>query len=156
MKNTLRIASVSIIALGLTSFGAIAQDQVNSKISSGPTPVSENGVKYLSGGVGDNELKEINNAAKDYDLKLTFATAKHGAFLADVDVKIEDSKGNTVIDTTSDGPIFLADLPKGTYKIKAEAGDKKLEKRVTINGKQRVNTTFTWPEQVVQTSKADE
>lgn len=153
MKKLLTLTGVSLIALSVYSTGAIANDESSEGfVSPGPTPVTENGISYMSGGVGEEELKQINKAAKDYDLKLTFATAKRGEYLADVNVAIEDSKGNKVLETTSDGPIFLADLPKGTYKVKAEANDKTIEKKVSINGKNKVNSTFTWREQAVKAS----
>ncbi len=150
MKRFLKLTTVSLIALGVYSSGVSADQAVDEYSSPGPTPMTENGISYMSGGVGDDELKQINSAAKDYDLKLTFATAKRGEFLADVNVEIQDLKGNKVLDATSDGPIFLADLPKGTYKIKAESGDKTLEKKVVISGKKQVNSTFTWREQPVK------
>jgi hypothetical protein len=59
-------------------------------------------------------------AAHDYALMLTSAT-NGGKYLADIDLQIEDMKGNTLLNTVSKGPLFLANLPVGRYKVTASA-----------------------------------
>jgi hypothetical protein len=86
------------------------------------TPVTENDITYLCGGVGQEEAAHMKQAARDYDLMLTFA-ARDGSYLADVNVDIADSGGKSMLKTVCDAPIMLVDLPRsGTYRLKAETG----------------------------------
>lgn len=59
-------------------------------------------------------------AGQDYDLMLIFAT-DGGKYLVDIDLQIEDMNGNTLWNTVSEGPLFLANLPVGRFKITASA-----------------------------------
>jgi len=114
-----------------------------------PAPVKENGVTYMSGGIGDSEAKEMKSASKNYDLKLTFVTKEQGAYLSDVKVDIQDAKGNNMVSTVSQGPIFLANLPAGKYRVTAEAEGKAFTKQIHVNGRQQVQTAFQWPQKLV-------
>jgi len=116
-----------------------------------PAPITENGVTYMSGGIGANEANEMKRAAKKYDLMLTFATKERGEYVADVKVDIQNAKGQNVLSTVSDGPILLADLPPGKYKIKAETEGKQIVKNVYVSGKAPVKMALLWPRSLVET-----
>ena len=73
-------------------------------------------ITYVSGGVDDASLDALKANLQKYDLKLVFAL-KSGAFMSNVKVAISDARGNAVLDITSDGPWFLADLPAGKYRV---------------------------------------
>ncbi|HVK53636.1 MAG TPA: hypothetical protein VM532_01265 [Burkholderiales bacterium] len=118
---------------------------------SAPTPATENGVTYMSGGIGESEAEFMKRAAKDYDVMLTFATKEQGAYIADVKVDIEDSKGNNVLSTVSEGPIFVADVPPGQYRVTAEAEGKAVTKNIHVSGKQGVKQSLLWSQKDVQT-----
>jgi hypothetical protein len=79
---------------------------------------SVSSVPFLTGGVGKDERKEIEAAANDYNLKLVFAQSG-GAFVADVQVSIRESGGATVLTAASEGPLFFAKLPAGSYSVEA-------------------------------------
>jgi hypothetical protein len=115
-----------------------------------PTPEEQNGVPYLSGGVGQYEARVVKQAAKDYDLMLTFATKDSGAYLADVNVDISDTSGKRILRTVSDGPILLAKLPPGTYKVKAEAAGRSYTKQVSVSDKGLAREVFLWPESLAR------
>jgi hypothetical protein len=105
-------AAVGFLAM-LGANGALAQaasEETRDEILSS--------VPYLSGGVGESGREEIEAAGKDYNLKLLFAESS-GAFVADVKVSVRDSGGGTVLDATSDGPLFFAKLPAGSYSVEA-------------------------------------
>lgn len=73
-------------------------------------------VTYVSGGVDDASLDALKANLQKYDLKLVFAL-KSGAFMSNVKVAVSDGRGNAVLDATSDGPWFLANLPPGKYRV---------------------------------------
>lgn len=113
-------------------------------------PQSKNGVAYLCGGIGSEEQAKMKAAASKYDVMMTFAAA-NGAYLADVDVNIKDSKGESVFSASCDAPIMLVDLPKGgNYEISAEAEGKTLTRSARLSDKGSVKRiTMAWPTKVV-------
>jgi hypothetical protein len=92
-----------------------------------------NGVKYLTGGVGLSERAHMEQMAKNYDLKLVFADPA-GAYLANVQVDIQNSNGTSLIQRAANGPWFFAELPAGHYTIIA-THDGKTETRKVVVGK---------------------
>ncbi len=79
-------------------------------------------VPFISGGVGEDEMARIRSLQDQYDLKLLI-TEKNGVFLSDVHVSIEDRKGNTILETDTQGPVLLINLPDGKYTVKATRHD---------------------------------
>ncbi len=77
-----------------------------------------NGVSFVSGGVGDEAMTQLTAMETQFDLKL-FLVGKSGTYLSDIGVAITDANDKGVLLTTSDGPVLLANLPSGTYSIKA-------------------------------------
>jgi hypothetical protein len=76
-------------------------------------------VPYASGGVGLNSQEELAARQGEFSLKLVFAEKGTGSYLANVEVKIADASGRTVLEATSDGPWFYAKLPAGAYSVTA-------------------------------------
>lgn len=122
-------------------------------------PVTQDNVTYLCGGIGEAETSYMKQEAKGYDLMLTFAT-RSGAYLANVDVDIKDTRGNTVLQMACDAPILLVDLPKGgIYKVRAETAGYALNRTVKVAGgtkqSQRVaSSILSWPQQVAEAGGA--
>lgn len=106
---------------------------------------------YVSGGVSGDEVRQFKARAKEYLMEIVFVqktdsqeTDRIEEYLAEVYLQIKDTKGNTVVDMTTDGPFFLADLPLGKYQIIAEHEGvvKSNVIRVLANKHQRV--VFLW------------
>ena len=106
-------------------------------------PRSENGVSYVSGGVGEGSEQAMREVANQYNLHLTFAAAD-GSYLADIPVTIQDSKGNAVLDTVSPGPLFYANLTPGAYTVTARANGKTEMKRVEVQANSARSLNFAW------------
>jgi type 1 fimbria pilin len=68
----------------------------------------------FSGGISLEERA----AAPDAGTRLEFFTAS-GAYLSDVHVVVEDSSGAELVDTVTEGPWLILDLPNGTYNVQA-------------------------------------
>lgn len=115
-----------------------------------PEVKTQNGVTYLSGGVGLDEVQAVESAAADYSLMLTFAILKTGEYLAYVNVKIEDKSGKPVLDAVADGPMLLVQLPPGQYKISAVSNDRQVIKTVHISGNRTTRETLYWPDNAAQ------
>lgn len=110
----------------------------------GPLAAQEsNGTPYLTGGVGDEELQQINQASRDFNLKLLL-TAKSGEYLADVAVAIFNAKGVKVLDVGSAGPLLLARLPPGAYRVSASYQGRETTKRVNLRAGGPQTLVFAW------------
>lgn len=141
-----------IILAGLASATSVAQtssEEPDTTLAS-LEQLTENGVKYVCGGIGSDEAAHLQRAASGYDLMMTFA-ASTGAYLADVDVTISDSRGRAVLNVTCDGPILLVDLPnRGNYRVEAEAEGRTLTRTARVEQRgsaQRIR--MAWPVQTV-------
>lgn len=129
---------LAAIVLGCASLVSVAATEGDAIVLTTP-----GGVSYVSGGVGTASIDRINSLASGFNLKLVFAGAS-GAYLADVRVTVADSKGRTLLDVTSDGPWFLAKLPRGEYRIVASYAGKDQRQRVSV-GTQKLRTVqFRW------------
>jgi hypothetical protein len=112
----------------------------------GVDPISQNGITFLCGGIGLDETDRMKREARNYDLVLTFA-ARNGSYLADINVDIEDARGQSLLTTTCEGPMMLVDLPKnGNYRIRAETGGHALTRTVQVRNTQPGKAVnMIWP-----------
>lgn len=102
--------------------------------------VSGASVPFISGGVGDESFAAINAREKDFDLKL-FLVGQSGSYLSDIRVTITDQNGKGVLLTTSEGPVLLANLPTGSYSVKAQKNGQTLEQKISVN-RGKLTTTY--------------
>jgi hypothetical protein len=107
---------------------------------------TQNGITYVTGGIGEPEAAAMKAAAKNYDLVLTFAE-RRGDYLADVKVNIKDMKGDTLLDIVS-GPILLVNLPSGKYTIQAEEYGKPVVKTVDVTSRHHEMFVYAWPNNI--------
>ncbi len=111
---------------------AIAQDLNSGDAAS--TPPTAPAIPMLSGGVGDEELAHMQSVEKQYNVKLLF-TDTTGIFVSSVPLRIEDKKGDIVVDTVTKGPVFLITLPAGSYKAVAQLGTESKETKIIAQNK---------------------
>lgn len=133
---SVRKLAFAVLALPLFAAAAMAQVAL--------TPHNANGITYVSGGIGEQELVAIAAMKRDYNLRLLFAVTKSGEFLADVRVKLVDKAGKTLLDAMSDGPYFFAKVKPGNYKVVAESGGKSITKSVDISPNAATSLSFYW------------
>ena len=137
MQNTIKL-SVLLISLGLVLSPLTAQE-----LTSMPAQMDTNGTAYVSGGIGDKELEQVDLASKDYNLKLILAE-KSGTYAANVKVLIVDRKGKPVLDLPSAGPILLTRLAPAKYRIHATYEGREAEKAVSLIADRQKTLTFIW------------
>ena len=128
--------TIGALSLGLAGM-AFAQSDL-------PPAQTFGGVSYLTGGIGLDESKAIKAAEKDFSLSLLFAQTKRGEFVSDVRVSVADKAGRAVLEAESDGPMLLARLPAGAYKVSAEYGGKVLVRTVKVDAKGVTRVGFVW------------
>jgi len=110
------------------------------------------GVCYISGGISGDEVAQFKSHAKEYLLEIVFvqkADAEDNGrieeYLAGVQLQIKDAKGNVVVDTITEGPFFLANLPPGKYQITADYEGVIKKNAVNISAKNHRRIVFLWP-----------
>ena len=78
------------------------------------------GVKYVSGGIGESEQLSMHAERKRYSLWVATVAKGSGAYLADANLHVTGLDGNPlVLHTRMDGPWFFAALPPGRYEVSA-------------------------------------
>ncbi|MCX7077767.1 MAG: carboxypeptidase regulatory-like domain-containing protein [Pseudomonas sp.] len=88
-------------------------------------PQQQNGVTYLSGGIGLDESRAILQT-KGYNLHMTFSVGSGNQYIPDVDVAIQNTQGSSVLTLSKVGPIVYVQLPPGKYLVvTARSGQEK-------------------------------
>jgi hypothetical protein len=105
--------------------------------------VTEQGLAYMTGGVGTDERKIMQSWAGDYNVKLAFAEMS-GVYLSDVELWIEKD-GREIVHETSNGPWFYIKLPPGEYTVEATYEDEtKQIKNLQVAKGARVARLLHW------------
>lgn len=102
------------------------------------------GVRYVSGGIGEGERAELNALSDQFNLRLLFAMHGSGDYLADIRVRILNSRGEVVLNAESNGPWFLAELPAGTYTVEVVALDQIQRQIARLDGSRQTRLNFYW------------
>lgn len=102
------------------------------------------GIRYVSGGVGEGERAELDALSNRFNLRLLFAMQGSGDYLADVRVTVVDSRGTVVLNAASNGPWFLAALPPGAYTVEASALGQTQRQTANIGGSGQLRLNFYW------------
>jgi len=110
------------IALNATNLAPIDNTGVQTR------PMQQNGITYLSGGIGEDEARAIGQA-QGYNLHMTFAIGPENKYVPDVDVTVLNASGQTLLTLSDAGPLVYVQLPPGKYSVVA-----------TRNGEERRDT----------------
>lgn len=140
MRNTVHrwaravAAVVAVAALGSTA-----------AVSATLEPATQNGVAYVTGGIGQDEVDAIRAAAPKYNLRMMFAS-RSGEYLSDVDVTIRSAAAQPVLIVHTKGPFLYARLPAGQYRIDARYGGAEQRRNVRVPARGGVQVDFRWTE----------
>lgn len=135
-----RLHPILILLCFLFSLSAFADEDLLK-------PQTQGDVTFVSGGIGENERHAIQAIKGEYNLNLLFAVKGTGEFAADVNVRIADAKGNTLVETVTDGPYLFARLKPGNYIVTAEKDGKVMRQKAKIGGRQTTSLSFYWPQE---------
>jgi hypothetical protein len=113
---------LSPIALNATNLAPIDNTGVQTQ------PMQQNGITYLSGGIGEDEARAIGQA-QGYNLHMTFAVGPENKYVPDVDVTVQNESGQALLTLSDAGPLVYVQLPPGKYSVVA-----------TRNGEERRDT----------------
>ncbi|WP_285373134.1 carboxypeptidase regulatory-like domain-containing protein [Pseudomonas sp. lyk4-TYG-107] len=145
MKRVLSFL-LPIAAVAALAFPAMLQAATLDPVDSAGVQVQQqqqNGINYLSGGIGLDESKAIQQST-GYNLHMTFAVGAQDQYTADVDVMIEKSPGQTVLTLTQTGPLVYVQLPPGKYTVVATRNGETRRDVTDIGSGAARNLVFHW------------
>jgi hypothetical protein len=132
-----------VIAPFVVLGGLMASNFVSGVAAEELTVKTSNGVSYLSGGFGEDERERLRSITGGDNLELSFALQSK-QYLGGANVLIKNAKGNNVLEAVSEGPLFLVDLPAGSYTVEATAMGKTLKQAVHVPSKGHARVYFAW------------
>lgn len=101
------------------------------------------GIRYISGGVSEDERAELETLSGQFNLRLLFAMQGSGNYLADVRVRILDPSGAVVLSAESNGPWFFTQLPPDAYTVEVSALGQS-QRQTTRVGPRQSRLNFYW------------
>jgi hypothetical protein len=119
-----------------------AQSRAQPPIPPALEPQQQGNITFVSGGAGDEDRMALKQVENQYNLRLLFA-ARNGDYLANIAVTLTDARGNAVLDTISDGPIFYARVPPGRYRLTVSNQGQSQSRDITV-GSGAVRADFYW------------
>jgi hypothetical protein len=115
-----------------------------SQILRDPQVRHEGDVAYVTGGIGEHNEAQTMELGRDMNLKLVFARAPSGSYVANAKVRIADLSGNEVLALESSNPLLFAQLPPGTYRVTATAEGRSIERTVQVPSSGQQTEFFHW------------
>lgn len=107
---------------------------------------TQGAVTFITGGVGKEEQSYLRSVRSEYNLHLLFAVQGSGAYVANVQVRIDDAAGRTVLDAGTDGPHMFLRLKPGSYVVAAERGGREITHKVALgSGRGGADLVFAFP-----------
>ena len=105
--------------------------------------LDRDGIAYVAGGIGADEMSKLQARERDFNLKLVFSLVE-GNYLSDVAVVVKSKSGNPILVLDSPGPLVLMKLPRGVYTVDATYDGVTRTRKVQIG--ERLRTEYMrWP-----------
>lgn len=111
-----------------------------------PPIQTDNGMKYIQGGVGLGESDAIKADSKNWPLELTFSKAngQQSEWVSNVLLVIKDTKGELVLSHQINGPMILIGLNPGKYYIESSYEGQVKNTSLTIKNGVHQNISIQW------------
>ncbi|UVM72939.1 carboxypeptidase regulatory-like domain-containing protein [Pseudomonas alvandae] len=106
-------------------------------------PMQQNGITYLSGGIGEDEARAIGQA-QGYNLHMTFAIGPENKYVPDVDVTVQSASGQTLLTLSDAGPLVYVQLPPGKYSVVATRNGEERRDTAEVGSGAVRNLVFHW------------
>lgn len=116
-----------------------------SVLAASPAILSSNdGIKFMTGGVGHDEVLSMRPHAKNFTLNLLFSEGLAGQAVTDVNVNIYDENTKLVFRIKGAKPLLYVNLPDGTYTIVAINNGLKLRHKLTTTSGVNQKVILNW------------
>jgi len=93
--------------------------------------VSDQGISYWCGGIGDESLAQLKSAEGSADAQLVLTAGSGGNYLSDVKLSVSSADKKHTASWQATGPICLLKLPPGNFSVDANHGDEHRSARLT-------------------------
>lgn len=127
----------------------ISLTMATSALAQADIPESQNyeGIQFITGGIGSEESDAILELGKKWPLTLEFAQdhPDRPLWVADVTLKITNSKRKVVLKAISDGPIMLLNLPADQYEIEAVFEGRTIKRKIKLEENKSIRFPIIWP-----------
>jgi hypothetical protein len=134
------------VAVGVLMFPVVLQAASLEPIDNSAVQIQrqeQNGIAYLSGGIGEDEAKAIQQAS-GYNLHMTFSVGVENKYVPDVDVVIHNAQGQSVLTLTQAGPLVYVQLPPGKYAVVATRAGEERRDTADVGTAAARNLVFHW------------
>lgn len=133
---------------GALLLGALIESGALAQTPATPAVPAAGQMGYLNGGIGEEQANLMRDMSSQFPVRFTFSrhngTHNTDEFVADVRLRVVDSAGQTVLDLTQQGPIFLLRLPEGAYTVEAEHNGELKSRRFQVVSGRHQEIAFSW------------
>ena len=136
---------LSLVTVGALTFPAMVNAASLDPIDSSGVQIQrqeQNGIAYLSGGIGEDEAKAIQQTT-GYNLRMTFSIGAEGKYIPDVDLIIQNAQG-PVLTLSQAGPLVYVQLPPGKYTVVATRNGETKRDTADVASAGAKNLVFNW------------
>lgn len=124
-------------------------DSVGSGATEAVLPVAQTagGIRYISGGIGDEELAEINAQEQNFNTRIVMI-ATNGEYMGEIPLRILAKDGSEILRLDNVGPYLYANLPDGSYTVEAASDSGALKSaKLTVPAKNpKIKTVIRFDE----------
>ena len=104
----------------------------NALAESPKTFKSKNGLCYVTGGIGEEEVALMQRQAKQFTLNILLSEGRSGRWVSGANVNIYDKASHLVFRLVAANPMLYVNLPAGTYTILANNNGQKLRHKFKV------------------------
>jgi hypothetical protein len=102
------------------------------------------GTAYQNGGIGDEEVADMDSHGGGYSARLTFSVGTDNSYAAALKLRITNARGTPVFSLDDAGPITDISLAPGTYKVTAWYGDAARSGTLSVGRSGRAQLNLHW------------
>ena len=140
MKNTTLLAR-AVLLFVLSGF-------ISSAYAEPQMLYTHNRIRFLSGGIGHDEVLEMRKTAKHYSLNLLFSEGKVGRAVTGHTVDIYNAQNEQVFKLKNAKPLLYVELPAGNYTLVANNNGVKLRHQFTLSEHATQKIILNWKDEV--------
>lgn len=134
---------ITLLAALSFSTSAMAAPSFGEPLSGSPLEKRDGDIRYISGGIGNEEKAMLEQQRSSYNLWIESALST-GHYISDAYYTITNKSGDSVFSAQGDGPFFYVALPQGSYKVTADWKGQSNTKSATVgtSGHSEINFYF--------------
>jgi hypothetical protein len=145
MKKIIKLYAISLVCILTfttnTSFAA-----------GGKVVTSASGVKFATGGIGEDEVTAMHRMANQFSLNIIFS-AGAGSAATNVNAVIFNEAGDAVFRIKGAKPLLYVDLPAGKYRILATYHNLKQGYVFNLASEKNQKLILNWPDEIEEDTK---